>query len=60
MSSVKTAEENEHKQTFVLQILSKENATWQGSLHWAETNKTVQFRSALEMIMMIESALEDE
>ena len=34
-----------------------ENATWQGTVVWAEKNITKQFRSALELLKLIDSAL---
>ena len=43
------------KETFVVHIISQENATWQGQVTWAEKNKTVPFRSALELLKLIDS-----
>ena len=37
-----------------------ENATWQGEVTWAEENRKKQFRSALELIKLIDSALNME
>lgn len=47
---------------FVVQIDRCENATWQGSVLWTEKNVTQNFRSALELIKLLDSALtaEDE
>lgn len=42
---------------FVIHIEQCENATWQGSVLWTEKNVTQQFRSALELIKLIDSAL---
>ncbi len=42
---------------FVIQIDRCENATWQGSILWTEKNITQQFRSALELIRLIDSAV---
>lgn len=42
---------------FVIQIEQCENATWQGSILWTEKNITQQFRSALEMIKLMDSAV---
>ncbi len=42
---------------FVIQIDRCENATWQGSILWTEKNVTQQFRSALELIKLVDSAL---
>ena len=44
---------------FVIQIDRCENATWQGSILWTEKNVTQQFRSALELIKLVDSALKN-
>lgn len=46
------------KGTFALQILFRRNASWQGTIHWIEKNKTQNFRSVLELITLLNSALE--
>ena len=51
---------NKDKGTFVVKILSKQNATWQGNVTWVEEQKTQNFRSALELIKMIDEALDEE
>lgn len=45
------------KETFVVQVLHTQNATWQGTVTWAGTGKTETFRSALELIRLMDSAL---
>lgn len=45
--------------TFVVQILSNQNATWQGTVTWVDEQKTQNFRSALELLKLIDGALED-
>lgn len=44
--------------TFVIQILFKQNATWQGSITWSEKKKVQHFRSTLEMIKLMDDAIE--
>ena len=53
---------NKRKQTgtFVVHVKHCENATWQGEVTWAEENRKKQFRSALELIKLIDSALNME
>lgn len=46
--------------TFSLRILFRQNASWQGSLLWHEGRQEESFRSALEMLLLINSALETE
>lgn len=45
--------------TFIVHIKYRQNATWQGQVTWAEKKKNCNFRSALELIKLIDSALED-
>ena len=46
--------------TFVLKIMNRQNSTWQGTVTWVEENKTQNFRSALELLKLIDGALEKE
>jgi hypothetical protein len=48
------------KGTFVVQILNQQNATWQGTVNWMEEKETQPFRSLLELIRLMDSALESE
>lgn len=45
------------KNTFVVQVRRQQNATWQGSIHWVEDEKTQHFRSALELLRLMDEAL---
>ena len=47
------------KGTFVVHIHHYENATSQGEVVWAEKNRTQKFRSALELLKLMDSALEE-
>lgn len=42
----------------MVQILSAQNATWQGTVTWTDSRRSESFRSALELIRLIDSALE--
>ena len=44
--------------TFSLKILFRQNASWQGSLCWLESGQEVPFRSVLELLLLIDSALQ--
>lgn len=46
------------KETFVIQIQHHENATWQGTVEWNAKRKTKQFRSEVELIKLLDSALD--
>ena len=48
------------KQTFVVEVIDQQNASWQGSVNWINAGKKENFRSALELIRLIDSALESE
>ena len=45
--------------TFVVKILNNQNSTWQGSVTWVEQQKVQYFRSALELLKLIDGALLD-
>ena len=49
-----------HKASFIVRVTSRQNATWQGSISWTERGVTKHFRSALELLKLIDSALGDE
>lgn len=43
--------------TFKVNILFRQNASWQGNLVWMEEGVETHFRSALELVILIDSAL---
>lgn len=45
------------KASFVIQVKCLQNATWQGTIQWLEGKKTQNFRSALELIRLMDNAL---
>ena len=46
------------KGTFMVRIISQENATWQGQVTWLDRDETETFRSMLELIRLIDGAME--
>lgn len=44
--------------SFAVQIRFRRNASWQGTITWIDKNKTQNFRSVLELIVLLNSALE--
>ena len=44
--------------TFFVCVRYRQNATWQGTLVWKEKEREVEFRSALELIMLVDNTLE--
>ena len=62
-TSEKRAMEELHEKSMEYQQLMEQNgicATWQGSVTWVEKKEKQQFRSALELLKLIESALDEE
>lgn len=47
------------RETFIVKIISAENATWQGNVTWIEQNKVQNFRSALELVKMLDEAISE-
>ncbi|MFV0496945.1 MAG: hypothetical protein ACK5L0_02070 [Candidatus Fimivivens sp.] len=53
----------DHKQsnnTFIVQIAYRQNETWQGTLKWVNQGTEAHFRSTLELIHMMDSAISTE
>ena len=46
--------------TFLVRVKYRQNATWQGEIVWVEGNQRQYFRSALELLKLIDSALKKE
>lgn len=44
--------------TFAVKILFRQNASWQGSVTWLEGKREQSFRSVLELILLMSTALE--
>lgn len=49
--------QNDCKATFTIQIQFQQNATWQGTIAWAEGGKRQKFRSELEMLKLMMEAV---
>ena len=45
--------------TFLIRILFRQHSSWQGSVFWADRKSEQTFRSALELILLIDSALRE-
>lgn len=43
--------------TFMLRIVLRQNTSWQGSVTWLEGNRSQSFRSVLELLLLMDSAL---
>ena len=45
------------KGTCIIKVDHCQNGTWQGSIVWADENRTERFRSALELFKLMDSAV---
>ncbi|GHU36982.1 hypothetical protein FACS1894105_08260 [Clostridia bacterium] len=48
---------NEESVNFLVKIDYRRNATWQGQITWLESNKKENFRSCLELVRLIDQAV---
>lgn len=53
-----TTREKDIGNSFVIEVKSQENYTWQGTITWVEGKKKENFRSALELMKLIDSTLD--
>ena len=45
------------KNTFIVKLDNCQRETWQGEVVWADENRTERFRSALELIKLMDEAM---
>ena len=43
--------------TFAVKVLFRQNASWQGSVSWVDGQREESFRSVLELLLLIDSAI---
>ena len=48
------------RSSFIVNVTHRQNATWQGTVTWVDENRTQSFRSALELMFLIDSAVSDD
>lgn len=56
MNSKKGMERGE-RQTFVVDVIAHQKCTWQGQIHWLQGDKKIAFRSVMEMLHLMDSAI---
>lgn len=49
--------ETGRKATFIVQVQYRQNASWQGTVSWTDEKKTHSFRSTLELVKLMDSAM---
>lgn len=47
------------KGTFLVHVVGCQNTTWQGTITWLEEKEKQYFRSALEMIKLMDTAIDE-
>lgn len=55
--SLRTDSRNGAKATFELQVIFRQHTSWQGMILWREQHLKQSFRSVLELIVLMDSAL---
>lgn len=53
-------EQNGARGTFLLRVIFRQHTTWQGTVNWLEGKGEQSFRSVLELILLMNSALTAE
>ena len=43
---------------FLVRVMFRQNATWMGEIHWLNGEKKLYFRSMMEMLMLMQEALD--
>ena len=46
--------------TFLVRVMYKQNGTWQGQVTWTQKNEKKCFRSLLELIRLMDSAVQSQ
>ena len=46
--------------TFIVRVESRERASWQGQVIWTDQNRKQYFRSSLELLRLMEDAMNAE
>ena len=57
MKDEELLEQHGDKGTFIIRVQQRQHSSWQGLVTWVDEDKTVPFRSALELIKLIDGAL---
>lgn len=46
------------KQTFIIEVEEVQDGSWQGSIEWFQGKKKQSFRSVMELLSLMDSAVE--
>lgn len=58
LSDEEMLKNNGEQGTFIIRVEQRQHSSWQGRVTWVEEGKTENFRSALELLKMINGALD--
>lgn len=58
LSDEEILKNNGEQGTFIIRVEQRQHSSWQGRVTWVEEGKTENFRSALELLKMIDGALD--
>lgn len=50
----------ERNETFIIDIKDQQYGSWQGSISWINENRKEYFRSILEMVKLLDSAINNK
>lgn len=53
------AKERGKKGTFIVKLLFRQHTSWQGTVRWCEGEQEISFRSGLELLFLMDSAVKD-
>ena len=48
------------KQTFIIEVNDTQSQSWQGSIEWIQGQKKQAFRSVLELLKLMDSAVSED
>lgn len=57
LANTRQAENSNAMATFQISVLFRQNSSWQGTLTWTDQKMDAQFRSVLDLIRLMDSAL---
>jgi len=60
MGEINKQDNGNSKGTFEISVKFTQNSTWQGQILWIEKNQKQNFRSALEMLKLMDEALAED
>lgn len=58
MKGERSVSRGHNREDFVVRVFFNEHATWQGEVVWVEKQERHYFRSALELLRLMDNAME--